>query len=226
MSKESLKEKRRGLIYKILDYTWVIVAIIVFVATIKLLNDGTLETKVATLGLWAPIVIIVLKASTLVFAPLGGMPLYIISGVLYGTNKGFLLCFVGDLVGSVICFALSRKFGLNVVKFFAGSQNMDKIRGYLGLLNTTRSFLKARLAFAGIPELLAYAAGLSSVSFWKFVLLHIPLYIPIDFVLVFLGSAIAEFTAKFAILVSLGVFALASIGIWALAKDYRKVEAM
>lgn len=217
-------ERKKSNWYKILDYAWVILAIFVFIATIKYLNDGTLQIKVAALGLWAPIVIVLLKISTLVFAPLGGMPLYILSGALYGTTKGFLLCFVGDIIGTVICFLISRKYGIRAVKFFAGQDNFEKIKKALGILDNTKSFIKARLAFITIPELLAYAAGLSSIKFMKFMLLQIPLYIPTGFILVFLGSTIAQFTAKYAIAVSLIGFVLASLGIWALSRDYRKIE--
>lgn len=218
--------KEKTGIYKIVDYAWVIVAILVFIASIKYLNDGTLGQKVEALGLWGPVVIILLKISTLVFAPLGGFPLYIISGALYGTSNGFLLCFLGDIIGSVICFLLSRIYGFKVINLLAGASNMQKIKKIAGLLNNTRSFLKARIAFASIPELIAYAAGLSSIKFNKFLLLHIPFLIPAVFLFVFLGSSIVQFTAKYTILISLVTFAVASIGIWALSKDYRKIEGM
>ena len=219
-----MREEKKNSWYKILNYGWVIIAIIVFIATIKYLNDGTLETKVAALGLWTPIVIILLKISTLVFAPLGGTPIYIISGAIYGPATGFIICFTGDVIGSTVCFSISRKYGIRAVKFFAGRGDVDKVKKIFSLLNNTRSFIKARVASMAIPELIAYAAGLSEIKFLKFLLLQIPLYIPTGFALVFLGSAVERFTAQYAILVSLVAFVLASLGIWTLTKDYRKIE--
>ena len=218
------EEKKKNNWYKILDYAWVILAIFAFIATIKYLNDGTLQTKVAAFGLWAPLVIIVLKISTLVFAPLGGTPIYIIAGAIYGPMNGFFICLIGDIIGSVICFLISRRYGIKVVEFFVGSGNMGKVKKAFGLLENTRSFIKARIAFISIPELLAYAAGLSNIGFWKFLILHIPLYIPFIFALVFLGSVVAVFTVKYAIFISLAAFIVASIGIWTLSRDYRKIE--
>ena len=97
----------RNKYYKILDYTWAIIAILIFIASIKFLSDGTLGEKVVTMGLWAPLVIFLLKISTLVFAPLGGTPLYVVSGAVYGNLYGFLICFAGDVVGSALCFFIS-----------------------------------------------------------------------------------------------------------------------
>lgn len=216
----------RNKIYKIIDYAWVIVAIFVFIASIKYLNDGTLAERVTALGIWAPLVIIILKISTLVFAPLGGTPLYLISGATYGNINGFILCFAGDCIGSALCFIIGRRYGKQAVKFFVGNGNIEKVERALGLLNNTKSFIKARIAFVSIPELLAYAAGLSKVGFWKFMLLQIPLYIPTGFILVFLGSTVTHFTAKYSILVSLLAVIIASLGIWALSKDYKKIEGM
>jgi uncharacterized membrane protein YdjX (TVP38/TMEM64 family) len=213
-------------VYRVLDYVWILVSIIVFFAAIKLINDGTLEAKVASLGLWAPLVIVLLKASTLVFAPLGGVPLYIIAGALYGPATGLVITFVGDTLGSVICFALSRRYGRRVVNFFAGSMNAGKIERVIGVLNGTRSYIKARIAFTSLPELLAYAAGLSKINFWKFFVLHMPFYLPVNFILVFLGSTVVHFTAKYAVLTSIAAIIAASLGIWALSKDYKKLEGM
>ena len=212
--------------YKIFDYLWVIIAIIIFFVSIKYLNDGTLGERVAALGLWGPLIIFILKISTLVFAPLGGTPLYVISGALYGNWYGFLLCFAGDFVGTVICFAIGRKFGTRAIKFFAGSNNMEKIEKAVSLLDNTKSFLKARIAFITIPELVAYAASLSKIKFPKFILLQMPLYIPTGFILVFLGSTVTVLSARYAIYLSLIAIALASIGVWTLSKDYRKIEGM
>ena len=212
--------------YKILDYFWIIFAIIIFIASVKYLNDGTLAGKVSSLGIWAPLVIILLKASTLVFAPLGGSPLYVIAGALYGIKYGFLICFIGDLLGSSLCFLIGRKYGMRAVRFFAGSQNAEKVGKAAGLLHNSKSFIKARIAFITIPELVAYAASLSKISFKKFTLLHTPFSIPTIFIFVFLGSTIVYFTASYAVYISIATIVLASIGIWALSKDYKKIEGM
>jgi uncharacterized membrane protein YdjX (TVP38/TMEM64 family) len=219
-------QSEKSKFYKILDYSWILIAILLFIASIKYLNDGTLGAKVDALGIWAPLVIMLLKISTLVFAPLGGTPLYIIAGVSFGTLEGFLICFVGDVIGSAICFMIGRRFGMRVVRYLAGNQNLRYVEKAVGLLGNTKSFIKARIAFISLPEILAYAAGLSRIGFWKFLFLHSIFYVPVVFVLVATGAAAAQFTAKYAILVSLVGFIVASIGIWFLSKDYRKIEGM
>lgn len=219
------REKQRSNIYKILDYTWIAVAVIVFVFSIKYLTDGTLEMRVAEWGLWAPLGIALLKISTLVVAPLGGLPLYIISGALFGTYKGFLICFISDIVGSAICFLLSRKYGSKVLGFFVGEDNRDKVLKVVGLIGTPKLFLKARVALFNGPEFVAYAAGLSSINFWIFLIIQSAIFIPIDFILVLFGSQIVNWSSRY----SWAVFAVPSLiavaGLWFLYKDYKEVSA-
>jgi uncharacterized membrane protein YdjX (TVP38/TMEM64 family) len=182
---------------KILEVVWFIVMIALFVISIKMVRGGELQSQVASFGIFAPVLIIILKMTTLVIAPLGGTPLYILSGALFGNLKGFLICLSGDILGSAACFFISRKYGNKVVRFFAGEKFFKQIQSFLSLLENTKSFLKARFALIKLPEIFAYAAGLNRVNFWKFIFIQTVFFIPIDFAFVFLGTQIATFTTKF-----------------------------
>lgn len=211
---------------KIIEIVWFGVVLAIFILSIKMVRSGELQAQVAAFGMLAPLLLIVLKMATLIVAPLGGTPLYVISGALFGTVQGLLICFVGDLLGSSVCFFLSRKYGARVLGFFAGGQNVEKVLKTVNIISNTRSFVKARLGFVSMPELLAYAAGLSKINFWTFSLINALFYLPIDFALVFLGSRLAEFSAKYFLLLPGIVFLFAFSGFALLYKDYEKTEGM
>ncbi len=211
---------------KIIEVVWFLLIVALFVVSIKMIRSGELQTFVASFGIWAPLVVIILKMATLVVAPLGGTPLYLLSGALFGNVQGFIICFLGDVLGSAVCFAISRKYGARVVKFFAGENFFAKIQNFLFLLDKTSSFVKARFTLIKLPEIFAYAAGLSKVNFWKFIIIQAAFFVPIDFGFVFLGTQIANFTAKFTILTILIGIAIAVLGSVMLWKDYEKVEGM
>ena len=211
---------------KSIEKAWLLPIIGLFVLSIFLTQNGVLQERLASFGIWAPFVLVLLKISTLVVAPLGGAPLYILSGALFGSWKGFLLCFLGDVLGSAISFMISRYYGVKIVRRFVGEDLFQKISKFTGLLGDTKSFIKARLVTASIPEVLAYAAGLSPITFWKFLILHMPLYVVTDAALVFLGSQIADFTTKYAF-ITFGLVGVISGGsLFFLYKDYRKTEGM
>ncbi|MEK7642354.1 MAG: VTT domain-containing protein [Patescibacteria group bacterium] len=211
---------------KIIEIIWFVVIVALFIISIKMIRSGELESIVKSFGLWGPLVIILLKITTLVVAPLGGTPLYIISGALFGTTKGLLVCLSGDILGSSLCFWLSRKYGARILNFFAGSQNVDKVLRTVNIISTTRSFVKARIGFISMPELLSYAAGLSRINFWIFSIINTLFYLVADIILVFLGSRLAEFSAKYFLVFPVIIFLIVFSGFVLLYKDYQKAEGM
>lgn len=211
---------------KILEIAWLVVILGLFFVSIKMLRSGELQAQIESFGIWAPIALVFLKVSTLVVAPLGGSPLYVVAGAVFGNINGFLLCFLGDVVGSTACFWISRIYGEKVVKIFAGQKFFGEIEKFLKLLNNTKSFLKARIALISLPEIFAYAAGFSRVGFWKFTLIHSAFMLPLNFGGVFLGSQIAIFASKyyFVFMALIALFAISGFSL--LYKDYEKMEGM
>jgi len=209
---------------KLIEIVWFVVVIAIFVVSIKMIRNGELQSELANFGILAPLVLVVLKASTLIIAPLGGTPLYLIAGALFGNVKGLLLVLLGDVLGSTICFYLSRIYGEKVLKFFAGSQNVGRVLKTVSLISNTKSFVKARLGFVSIPELLAYASGLSKINFWTFTFINTLFYLPVDIVLVFFGSQVAGLSLKYFFLYPFILAIFPIIGFFALYKDYEKAE--
>src|SRR3989344_6945096 len=96
---------------KIIEYIWFIIIILLFVVSIHMIKSGSLVNQIDSFGVLAPIIFVLLKMSTLVIAPLSGTPLYFIAGSLFGNFYGLVLSLLGDALGSVICFFLSRFYG-------------------------------------------------------------------------------------------------------------------
>jgi uncharacterized membrane protein YdjX (TVP38/TMEM64 family) len=209
----------------IIQIIWLAVVISLFVLSWKLIRSGNLEIIINSLGIWGPVLIILLKVSTLVIAPLGGSPLYIISGALYGIY-GFFIVLLGDIIGSLICYFLSRHYGQRILGFFIGSSNMDSLMRIVGLLGNTKSLLKVRIIALQMPEIFAYAAGLAKVKFSKFALIHFIFLVPISFTLVFLGSRLSIITEQYPIVGLAIVVLIPAIGLLFFYKDYRKAYGM
>jgi uncharacterized membrane protein YdjX (TVP38/TMEM64 family) len=209
---------------KIINAVWIVVVLALFVGSIWLIRNGELQTLLKSFGLWAPLVLILLKVTTLVVAPLGGMPIYLVSGALYGNWNGLLIVLVGDLLGSSLCFWISRRYGERVVKMFASEKLFPKIEAAVQVLGNTKSFAKARLGAMSIPELLAYAAGLSKINFWRFTFINMLFYLPVDIIYVFFGTQFRLLTLKYFFIVPVIFALMALIGFGMLYKDYEKVE--
>lgn len=155
-----------------------IVSIIVL-AILVLLSFGSffidleaIQKTIESAGVWAPIFYILIKSSTVIFAPLSGTPLYVFSVPLFGFWYGVLYSFTGDLIGAIVTFYISKFFGRPVVSYFAGKKNMPHIEDALELMATPKGFLAMRLAAVSMPEIASYAAGLTKINFWFFITVH------------------------------------------------------
>ena len=91
---------------------WGIGLTLVAIITLALFVDiGSLRIWVEGAGVWAPLVFIILKVSTIVIAPLSGSPLYPLVGLLFGFWPGILYVALGDFIGYTTTFFIGRKLG-------------------------------------------------------------------------------------------------------------------
>lgn len=155
---------------------WASILVIIIIAVISIgtffVDLEAVRRSIESAGVWAPVLYVLAKTSTVVFAPLSGTALYVFSVPLFGFWKGVMLSFIGDLLGAIITFYLSRFFGRPVVRYFAGKKNMDYIESALEVMSTPKGFLSMRLAALSMPEIASYAAGLTAINFWFFIIVH------------------------------------------------------
>src|SRR3989344_4033164 len=135
-----------------INVLWFVLVLGLIYVSISYLGISDIREKVEGLGAWGPLVLILAKASTLVFAPLGGAPLYPVAGALFGTLNGFIYVMVGDAIGSALCFFISRRFGKKIVHYFMSGPGMQVVERLLGHMGTTRGFIETRFFFIGFPE--------------------------------------------------------------------------
>lgn len=176
----------------------------------KYLSADEIVSWVERAGVWAPIFLILAKASTMVFAPLSGAPLYPISGALFGISLGSLYLILGDILGGTISFYLSRIFGQRAVEYFArGSVPIiDKI---ITFMETTKGFLITRILFVGFPEAVSYAAGLTRIRFLTFIIISVLVGIPPTIILASIGSWLSISQTPIVALILLVVSSIAAI---------------
>lgn len=152
---------------------------------------ATVRTQIESAGVWAPLLFILVKASTIIVAPLGGSPLYPIAGALFGFYKGSLLLILGDMLGGVVSFLLARMFGRRLVeKMLEGNENL--LTEALKLMSTTKGYFFARLGFVGFPELASWGAGLTKIKFLPFIVIYTLVGAPPTIAVAGLGALLVE----------------------------------
>ena len=160
-------------------------------ALISFFGPERIELWVQNAGPWAPIVLVLAKISTIVFAPLSGALLYPLAGTLFGFWEGLLLVLLGDAIGSSIAFWISRLYGRTVVDHLLGKDS-SLLGRVLGLIGTPRGFFITRIFFIMGQDLMSYAAGLTRLSYVPFILIHTAVGIVPTILLTWFGAVLIE----------------------------------
>lgn len=173
-------------------YLGILLTIGVLIAIAVFFDFDTLRGYVAQAGPLAPLLFIVLKASTVVIAPLSGGPLYPLVGAFFGFWPGILYAAIGDFIGYTIAFLLSRNFGYPLVRRFMESKERGILPRVVEHVGKPLGFFQACIALGFMPDLLSYAAGLSRLPYLTFILIIMPLSAVVSTVMVLFGASIGS----------------------------------
>lgn len=150
----------------------VLALILLFTVVAFFVDLEALQKIIESAGIWGPIVYVLAKSSVVIFAPLSGTPLYILSVPVFGFWTGLGYSLLGDFIGATVTFYLSRFFGQPVIKHFTGKKNLKYIESVLDIMSTYKGFISIRFATLTTPEIASYAAGLTKLRFRDFIFIH------------------------------------------------------
>lgn len=131
-------------------------------------NQEKLANYLHSTGIWAPLVFIMIQIIQTVIQIIPGALTCPAGAMIFGMWRGFLLNFIGIMIGSVINFFLARRFGRPLVLALVGEKLYNR---YVGALNTQgfkRIFAFGMFFPVSPADALTMLAGLSNLSFKTF----------------------------------------------------------
>lgn len=134
-------------------------------------------------------------------------------GYAFGAVQGTVLCMLGAFLGSVVVFAFVRRFGRELVEVFFPKEKIESLRF---LQSSPKRDLLFWIVFVvpGTPkDLLCYFAGLTDLSWGKWLLICSAGRLPSIITSTVGGSAVGGRQYLFAILVFAGTMALSAVGL-------------
>ncbi len=183
-----------------------VIAIVLTIAMLGLILYGwrigvfsdraVLEAVLRKAGVWAPLCFLILQIVQVVIPILPG-GVSCTGGVLvFGAWEGFLYNYGGIAIGSVIAFALARRYGPRFVKFFIKDETYDKYIGWLDRGKKFDVFFVLALFFPGLPDdALCMICGLTKMT-WKRFLTIFLLAKPLSIALYSIAYAYADELAQ------------------------------
>lgn len=153
---------------------------------VKNLNGKVISEWVNVAGVFGPILIVVLMTVAIVATPIPSAPIALAAGAAYGHILGTTYIVIGAELGALIAFGLARFLGREALSRWVGD---NVATGWLGSQNllTFTVFASRLMPFVSF-DIVSYAAGLSSLHFWRFALATLAGIIPASFVLAHFGN--------------------------------------
>lgn len=180
--------------------------------SLKIIGSEELQQKIAGAGVFGPLLFMLLKAGTIIIAPLGGNPLYLIAERLWGFSSSFIYLFSADTVAYIVIFFLSRRFGRKIIRYFVTDKDMHKVDDVLERFGTWKYFLIARFL---AQEFAGYAAGLTKIPFSHYIAIVVFANVVNTTLLLFIGHAfVVNRTTFFLTLVALSFIPAIVASLW------------
>lgn len=161
-------------------------------------------------GAWAPIVSGSLMVLQSLFVPLPAMVITLANGLLFGTIGGALLSWSSAMIGAIVCYYISRLFGRPVVEKLVGGKSLDMTDRFFRRYGK-HAILIARLVPVISFDVVSYAAGLTTIGPWEFLLATGIGQMPATLVYSFLGQNMTQ-AAWLGLWIVLGVLVLVTLG--------------
>ena len=175
----------------------------------EFLDAEVLRETVGSLGIWGPSVIAGLITIAVVISPIPSAPIALAAGAIFGHVWGTVYVLVGAELGAIIAFGLARVLGYDLLRRWFGNR-LDV--GLLGSQNVLMLsvFLSRLMPFISF-DIVSYAAGLTSLTFWRFAMATLAGIVPASFLLTHFGGEMASADTRritLAVLVLGGITAL------------------
>lgn len=135
-------------------------------------SEVVLQNYMEGLGIWAPIVYFFLQIAQTVVPIIPGTISIPLAPVIFGHLSGYIINITAILIGSVIDFWLARRYGTRLVRVIIGEHNYQKGMEWLNRGDDKiEKLIVILLILPFTPgDLLCYIAGLTKISFKKFLI--------------------------------------------------------
>jgi uncharacterized membrane protein YdjX (TVP38/TMEM64 family) len=154
-------------------------------------NPEILQQSITNLGIYGPLVIILLQTFQTIISIIPSQLTTIVAGFAYGPIYGLFYSMLGAFFGSSIIFFVAKKYGKEIVsKFFPKRE----IVHFNKLMSAKKGWalLFARLIPIFPNDLVSVAAGLTDIPYWRFTIFSTLGFVAQMALLTFFGSELSQ----------------------------------
>ena len=178
---------------------------------------GLVKGYILSFGMLAPLVSFLLMIFQSLMAPLPAFIITFANAGLFGWIKGAVLSWSSAMVGAALCFFIARFYGRAAVEKLTSKFALDGIDSFFRKYGNYAILIARLLPFMSF-DIVSYAAGLTSMSFWSFFwatgLGQLPATIIYSYIGEMLTGGMKKFVFGLLMMFSLSIFAFVFKKVW------------
>jgi uncharacterized membrane protein YdjX (TVP38/TMEM64 family) len=147
-------------------------------------------------GIWAPVVSFLLMILQSLAAPLPAFIITFANAGLFGWVKGAILSWSSAMAGAALCFFIAKYLGRDVVSKLTSRTALEKVDEFFEKYGKYAVLIARLLPFVSF-DIVSYAAGLTSMSFWSFFVATGVGQLPATIVYSYIGGMLTGTTRTF-----------------------------
>ena len=155
-------------IIKIFELSLIVLLIAGAIWLINRVGIEQIRTNVAGFGIWAPLIIMLLRLSSVVVPVLPGTAYAILSGALFGFAQGLVVIAIADFLACSANFFIARRYGRPVVQRLVGKRFMNKLERWSKKYLEGNFFLLTGAMMSSFFDYMCYGAGLCRMPWQRF----------------------------------------------------------
>jgi uncharacterized membrane protein YdjX (TVP38/TMEM64 family) len=156
-------------IIKILEFSLVVLLIAIAIWFVNQVGIDRIRANVAQFGIWTPLILVLLRLTSIVFPVLPGTAYALLSGALLGFVRGLILVAIADFLACNTNFFIARRYGRGVVQRIVGDRFMNKLDRWSRKYLEGNFFLMTGALMTSFFDYICYGIGLSQISWKRFV---------------------------------------------------------
>ena len=134
---------------------------------LRMVNVDAIKEYILSFGIWAPIISFLLMVFQSLIAPLPAFVITFANAGLFGWWKGAILSWSSAMVGAILCFYIAKFYGRDLVEKLTSKYALKSVDVFFEKYGKFAILIARLLPFISF-DIVSYAAGLTSMSFWSF----------------------------------------------------------
>lgn len=165
-------------------------------------------------GILSHIAFVLMVIFQIIIAFVPGEPFELVAGYAFGPIMGTLLCVIGSVIGGVLVFMLTRKYGAPLVELFFEKEKIENLK-FLKESRKRNIIMFLLFLIPGTPkDILSYFAGLTDIKITYWILICSVAKLPSIVTSTISGGALGSEKYITAIIFLLVTVAISLLGIW------------